>query len=433
MIPKHGALNMKVLLVSAGTEKINLPTFPLGLACVAEAALAAGHDVACLDLLAARDPRKVLVKSVNTFHPELIGISVRNIDDQNMANPKFLLEQARKVVTWCRELSEVPVVLGGAGYSLFPERALEYLGADMGIQGEGEKAFPLLLDHLEKGRPLAGLPGLYVRGQGLRGERNFTRDLDSLPLPDPSLFPTGPYEGEDFWVPVQTRRGCPMRCSYCSTETIEGNLIRRRSPAVIARWLARWVEAGFERFQFVDNAFNLPPSYAESLCTILAETPHRVAWRCILYPGNLKERLVNAMARAGCREVSLGFESGCDQILRGMNKHFEARQIRNAAKMLSDHGISTMGFLMLGAPGETRDSVEESLAFVRDLDLKALKITLGVRIYPYTRLARIAVEEGLISPDDDLLFPRFYMARGLEGWLRRTVEERLKENKNWFP
>ena len=422
---------MKVLLISASTEKINLPTFPLGLACVAQATLEAGHEVECLDLLAARDPRTVLEESVGTFRPGVIGISVRNIDDQNMANPKFLLEQARKAVAWCRELSNAPIVLGGAGYSLFPENALEYLEADMGIQGEGETVFPRLLEHLEKRRSLTGLPGLHVRGQGPGEKKDFARDLDSLPLPDPGLFPTAPYEGEDFWIPVQTRRGCPMRCSYCSTETIEGSRIRKRSPELIIRWLARWVETGFERFQFVDNTFNLPPSYTESLCTTLAESPYRIAWRCILYPGSLDERLVRAMAGAGCREVSLGFESGCDEILKRMNKRFEARQVRQAAKMLSDYGISTMGFLMLGVPGETKRSVEESLAFVRGLNLNALKITLGARIYPQTHLARLAVEEGLISPDEDLLFPRFYMAGGLEDWLRRTIEEAIKENKAW--
>jgi radical SAM superfamily enzyme YgiQ (UPF0313 family) len=423
---------MRVLFVSAGTEKINLPTYPLGLASVAQATLAAGHELECLDLLAAGEPLEVLRRSVGAFKPEIIGISVRNIDDQNMLKPKFLLEQAREAVTWCSDLSEASVVVGGAGYSLFPESALEYLGADMGIQGEGEQAFPLLLDHLAESRPLSGLPGLYLRGRGLQGERGFALDLDSLPLPEPGLFPTAAYEGEDFWVPVQTRRGCPMRCSYCSTEIIEGSLIRRRSPQKLVQWLARWVEAGFRRFQFVDNTFNLPPSYAETLCATLAEAPQGIAWRCILYPGNLEERLVRAMGRAGCEEVSLGFESGCDEILRGMNKRFRKQQVRQAARMLSDQGISTMGFLMLGAPGETRHSVEESLDFVSDLNLRAVKITLGIRIYPHTRVARIALEEGLISPDDNLLFPRFYMARGLEDWLRQTIVERIREHRNWI-
>jgi radical SAM superfamily enzyme YgiQ (UPF0313 family) len=424
---------MKILLISANTERINLPTFPLGLACVAQATLQAGHELECLDLIAVGQPEALLGKTISAFQPEVIGISVRNIDDQNMAGPRFLLHQAKHVVAACKEFSESPVVVGGAGYSLFPQKALDYLGADIGIQGEGEQAFPLLLDHMNKGLSLSDLPGLYLRGQrSCQGNRCFAQDLDRFPLPNPHLLSTSPYEGEDFYIPVQTRRGCPMKCSYCSTETIEGRFIRKRSPEMVVRSFAQWVEAGFRRFQFVDNTFNLPPTYAETLCGFLAKSPFHVAWRCILYPGSLKERLVAAMAKAGCREVSLGFESGCDEMLKGMNKHFKAQDVRDASTMLSDHNISAMGFLMLGGPGETRRSVEKSLAFVHDLNLKALKITVGVRIYPYTALAKIAVEEGLIAPDDDLLFPRFYLERGLEDWLGKTVEERIKENTAWM-
>ncbi|NVM26336.1 MAG: B12-binding domain-containing radical SAM protein, partial [Desulfobacterales bacterium] len=115
-----------------------------------------------------------------------------------------------------------------------------------------------------------------------------------------------------------------------------------------------------------------------------------------------------------------------------MNKHFKSQDVRHAATMLSDYGIHTMGFLMLGGPGENKDSVEESLEFVDALNLNALKITLGIRIYPYTKLAKIAFGEGVIAEDDDLLFPRFYMAKGLEDWLRETVEDRIRERPNWI-
>jgi radical SAM superfamily enzyme YgiQ (UPF0313 family) len=422
---------MRVLLISANTERINLPTFPLGLACVAQATLDRGHEVEWLDLMAERNPEAAVKRRMETFQPQIIGISVRNIDDQDMADPRFLLEQARDVVKLCKSVSEAPIVLGGAGYSLFPESSLEYLRADMGIQGEGERAFPLLIESLEGSRSLSGLAGLYVRGHGLQGERAFVNDLDSLPLPDPHLFSISAYEGEDFWVPVQTRRGCAMRCSYCSTETIEGHALRKRSPEQVVRWIARWVEAGIGRFQFVDNTFNIPPSYALALCSRLAEAQHPIIWRSLLYPGELEEKLVKAMAKAGCREVSLGFESGCDEVLKEMNKHFRSKEVREAARKLSDCGIHTMGFLMLGGPGETRDSVEESLAFVSALNLDALKITIGIRIYPYTKLAKTAVQDGLIASDDDLLFPRFYMVRGLEGWLRETVAKKVTEHPNW--
>jgi radical SAM superfamily enzyme YgiQ (UPF0313 family) len=201
---------------------------------------------------------------------------------------------------------------------------------------------------------------------------------------------------------------------------------------MIVKWLAGCVDAGFTHFQFVDNTFNLPPSYAMTLCTNLAEGPFRASWRCILYPGKIQERLVRSMATAGCKEVSLGFESGCDAILKEMNKGFKKQDVRRAAGMLSAHGIRTMGFLMLGGPGETRDTAEESLQFMEELDLSAVKITLGIRIYPNTKLARIASEEGLIAHEEELLFPRFYMAKGLEAWLRKTVQGRIQDHRNWY-
>lgn len=424
---------MKVLLVSANREKINMPTFPLGLACVAQAAVEGGHEVEWVDLMTEIDIEAALNRAVEEFRPGLIGVSIRNVDDQNMANPRFLLKQARDAVAFCRKASDVPIVLGGAGYSMFPESALKYVGADMGIQGEGEIAFPLLLDGLEKGRLPEDLPGLCLPESGLQAERSFAETLEGLPLPHPRLFETSAYEEEeDFWMPVQTRRGCPLRCSYCSTETIEGHALRRRSPDAVVRWLGQWVEAGIGRFQFVDNTFNLPPSYAKALCSRIQEAPFRMSWRCIIYPGSLREDLVKAMAKAGCKEVSLGLESGSDGILKEMNKRYNSLDAREAARMLMDQGIQTMGFLMLGGPGETRDSVEESLDFIEALNLSALKITQGIRIYPHTRLARIAAEEGVISEGDDLLFPRFYMAQGLEEWLRKTVQERKGERRNWF-
>jgi radical SAM superfamily enzyme YgiQ (UPF0313 family) len=133
--------------------------------------------------------------------------------------------------------------------------------------------------------------------------------------------------------------------------------------------------------------------------------------------------LVDAMREAGCTEVSLGFESGCAPVLKALNKRFLPRDVRLVADRLAARGIQRMGFLLLGAPGETRESVEESLTFVRSLELEELMITVGIRIYPHTALARRAVREGVIAPDDDLLRPRFYLAPGLEPWIHERVAE----------
>ncbi len=257
---------MRTLLISANTEKINMPTLPIGLGCVAAAVLDAGHDMRFLDLMAVDDWRPMLGDALTAFAPEVIGISIRNIDDQNSLDPRFLLEGACAVVACCKAARRVPVVLGGAGYSIFPEQVLDYTGADMGIQGEGEAAFAALLSCLAADKPLRDVPGLYLRGQGLQAPRSFVPELDRMSLPDPDLFDSRLADDPAYYLPVQTRRGCPLRCSYCSTSTIEGTRIRKRAPEQVVASLARWRAAGFRQVFFVDNVFNLPPGYARELC-----------------------------------------------------------------------------------------------------------------------------------------------------------------------
>ena len=423
---------MKVLLISANREDINMPTLPMGLGCVAAATQKDGHDVRFVDLLTADDIRAVLDKTIDEFTPHIIGISVRNIDDQAMDSTQFMLDQAKEVVALCRARSPALTVLGGAGYSIFPQSALAYVGADMGIQGEGEAAFTVLLKHIEQQADLSKVPGLYLPGRGLQAKRTYFKDLDKLPLPDPSLLMPAGSQKEKYWLPFQTRRGCALDCSYCSTATIEGHLLRQRSPAAVVGELTRWVAAGFNQVYFVDNTFNLPQSYAMDLCNRLAEASLDITWRCILYPHKISEDLVKAMAGAGCCEVSMGFESGDNDMLQAMNKRFDTADIYRASKILADCGIRRMGFLLLGGPGETRQSVARSFDFVESLDLDTLKITQGIRIYPHTRLAKNAVEEGLIRADDDLLFPRFYMVKELKQWLENYVRARAKDRPNWF-
>lgn len=422
---------MKVLLISSNTEKINMTTLPLGLACVAAATRRSGHEVTMMDLMSEKDAQSALKETVEGFRPDIIGISVRNIDDQNMANPRFLLDRAKEVVSECRSLSKAKIVLGGAGYSIFPERTLSFLDADMGIQGEGEVAFPALIERIEQGSAQSGVGGLYLRGEGLQGKRQFAETLDTLPLPGTDVWSL-PSQKEDLWMPVQTRRGCPLNCSYCSTGTIEGRKIRRRSPEAIVKWIGHWRKAGVRQFHFVDNTFNLPLPHAKAVCRNLIDHGLDVRWWSILYPAQVDEELIELMSRAGCEQVSMGFESGSERILKNLNKRFTLKGVRLISKMLSDYGIKQMGFLLFGSPGETRESVEESLAFADSLGLESMKITSGVRIYPDTPLAKIAVDEGMILPRDDLFSPRFYLAKGLEEWLPGTLKKWTIPRPHWM-
>jgi len=425
---------MRVLLISANTEQINMPVLPLGLACVAASVQGAGHEMQMLNLMMQTDTRQALKEAIVGFNPEIIGISVRNIDDQMMENPKFLLAGVKDVVRSCREFSGATIVLGGAGYSIFPQASLDFLEADIGIQGEGERAFVKLLEKLGENRDLSEIPGLFLAGQDPPSEREYIKSLTDVPLPLTDILLSTPsaLKGQEIWIPFQTRRGCPLDCSYCSTATIEGRAIRKHDPQKVVEIISQYAQAGFDHFFFVDNTFNLPNSYAGTLCEKLSSAKQKIIWRCLLYPWQVDADLVEKMEAAGCKEVSLGFESGSEKILARLNKKFNPDDVRQISKILKDYGIRRMGFLLLGGPGETRETVNESLEFADSLNLEALKITIGIRIYPYTPLATTALKEGLIKADDNLLFPRYYIGKDLEGWLRETVNAWREKRPHWI-
>ena len=457
---------MRVLLISANTDTISMPTLPLGAAGVAAATRSAGHDVVLLNLMFEEDPNSSVKHAIEHFRPDVIGVSVRNIDDQNMAEPRFLLAPVKAVIANCRSLSEAPIVLGGAGYSIFPQSALDYLGADVGVQSEGEVVFPLLVDQLSKGREVSDLPGVHLpsrfssiprkresaagvdprlrggdngssfrRGEGADADceprrRVFVENLDELPLPEPSLWIPPDAGKRKLWVPVQSRRGCPLDCTYCSTSLIEGRGIRRRSPAQVVTWLAQLRETGCRNFNFVDNTFNLPLDYAKDLCRHLIRAELDLNFWSIIYPKWVDKELVELMRQGGCRQISFGFESGSNEMLRSLGKQFDQEEIRAISKMFAGAGIERMGFLLLGGPGETRGSVEESLSFAESLHLEALKITVGIRIYPQTPLAKTALADGLIRAGEDLLVPKFYLPPILNDWLPERITT-YKASRPW--
>lgn len=415
-------------MVAANTERINLPTLPLGAALVAAASEAAGHTTSFLDLMGCDDPPAALRTAISDLEPEAIGVSVRNIDDQNMSQPTFLLDKVRPVVAACRAAGDAPVILGGAGFTLFPEAVLDYLGADYGICGEGEEAFPALLDRLERGEPLADVPGLCGTGREASPPRAAVGDLDDLPDPGSPVWAAADLEDPDVFVPVQTRRGCPFRCTYCSTPRIEGSTVRCRSPRLVVEQLARMAEQGVRQIQFVDNVFNIPRPYVLALCREIIALGANLCWRALIYPRGVDDELAAALAAAGCRAVSLGFEAGDDGMLRAYDKHFDTAEIRTAAGVLANHGILRFGFLLLGGPGETRDTVVRSFDFVQSLDLDMLNVTVGIRIYPGTPIARRAADRWGIA-DDELLQPRFFMEPDLEAWIREELERRGIEQR----
>ncbi len=424
---------MKVLLISANTEQINTLVLPIGMARVAAAAEHAGHEVRILNPMQPEQAGSMIQSGLSGFKPDIIGLSVRNIDDQNQQDPRFLLPQSKAILKECRKLSQAPIILGGPGYSIFPCSALAYLGAEYGIQGEGEQVFPELLARLESQQPVEDIPGLHTSYKACCSPPKCLRLLDNYPLPLPGIHLQIPQELDksQLWLPMQTRRGCPMQCSYCSTPAIEGRIMRRHLVQKVLENITAFVRAGLNRFFFVDNIFNLPSSYAQDLCQAIIDAGLDISWQAIIYPAGLKPALVEKMAQAGCVGVALGFESGNNEVLKDMNKRFGPEEVRRTNQLFKESGISRMGFLLLGGPRETRETVEESIDFAASLDLELVKMTAGIRIYPHTPLARQAIEEGIVPADSDLLYPCFYLKSNLDGWLQERVAQVIEHQPGW--
>jgi hypothetical protein len=197
---------MRVLLISANTEQINMPVLPMGLACIAAAVQHAGHDVKLINLMTKGDVQATLREAFCGFTPDVMGLSVRNIDGQVMHAPNFLLKSVKEIVSHCRNLSPAPIVLGGAGYSIFPRSALDYLGADMRIRGEGEGAFVMLLERLSRKTSLSGIPGLVLRDESVHDDARFQRNPDEFPLPLPNVHIWSPPDlgNQEIWLLFQT-------------------------------------------------------------------------------------------------------------------------------------------------------------------------------------------------------------------------------------
>jgi len=422
---------MNILLISANRTSVNMPVFPLGLAYLAASLREERHEVTVLDLLDERAPETTIVETIGAFDPRLIGLSVRNIDNQDPFHSEFFLPAIRSLVRTCRKASAAPIVIGGAGYSIFPHAALDFLEADYGVVGEGERALCRIARALEAGGEVAAVPGVIQRHRPAMRRRGFIRRLDGIALPARQSLDTARYRAAGP-MPIQGKRGCHRTCLYCSSPLIEGRSVRLRSPAGILREIEDAVERhGVESFFFVDNLFNYPEDHAIALCQAIVARGLRIAWRSILHPLSVSRRLVKWMKRAGCIEVSLGFESDSDRMLRALRKGFRAADVRRTSRLLKEFEIDQVGFLLLGGPGEDRTSVEESLAFAEALAPKALKVAVGLRVYPRTALAELAVKEALVPRDANLLAPVFYMSPAVRDWLPERIRADVKSHPGW--
>ena len=412
----------RVLLVSTNRERQPYPVVPNGLACVASALDAAGHDVRFLDLCFERDPVSTATREAREFAPSVIGVSIRNIDNSDAIALRHYTPEARTVLNALRAAApDAKVIAGGAAFGVAPEALFRDFGVDYAVAGDGERASVALVDAIANERDIGALAGL-VRAEGDRV--HFTppgddADLDSLPSPSLHRWiDLRKYERNGATIPIQTKRGCVYKCVYCTYTNVEGWGYRKRSPTLVVDEIEELKrEAGVTSFDFVDSTFNSPPGHAMEICEEISRRDLGVHLDTTNFtPAAASGELLAAMRRAGFRTLGITAESASDPVLERLEKGFTSAKVREVADRVEKSGIRTLWIFLVGGPGETRLTLEETLAFARwRLERgDAVYVTVGLRVYPGTTLHRIAISEGRVSNDDSLLDPTFYFSENLE-------------------
>jgi anaerobic magnesium-protoporphyrin IX monomethyl ester cyclase len=262
----------------------------------------------------------------------------------------------------------------------------------------------------------SAIPGLYVRSSDGRIRAPLPpvlRAVDTLPHPRPyTWMDFRPYARRGATAGIQTKRGCVFHCTYCAYSIIEGCAHRLREPGDVADEMEGWLAAARPgTFEFVDRVFNAPEDHAAGVCeTILRRGLKTRLTTMGFNPGPVSAGLINVMKEAGFRDLMCSPDSASPVMLERLKKNFTVAQLASASDLLRRAGIRVFWFFTLGGPGETRETVQETLDFCRRFtspeDL--LLFSIGFRVSPNTPLALEAREEGAIAGGEDLLMPAFY-------------------------
>jgi anaerobic magnesium-protoporphyrin IX monomethyl ester cyclase len=401
---------------------------PNGVACVASALEAAGHTVTVADLCFSADPMRDARDAVLSARPDVIGVSVRNIDNSDSVALQHYTPEVAAVMRELRAAAPgVSMIAGGAAFGVAPEALFSELGVDYAVAGDGERATVELVDSLAAG-DVSRIPGTVHRAGGrvVFNPPGEDADLDALPVTQlHRWFNLGRYQRHGATVPIQTKRGCVFRCIYCTYRNVEGFGYRTRAPRLVADEIATLRRvAGVRDFDFVDSTFNSPPGHAIEVCEEIARRRLGVRLETTNFtPGVAPTELLAAMRAAGFRALGITAESASDAVLERLEKGFTVARARETAERVERAGMRALWIFLVGGPGETRKTIAETLAFAawRLNRGDAVYVTVGLRIYPGTTLHRIAVSEREIDESDPLLDPRFYFSSALD--FKATIVE----------
>jgi len=368
---------------------------PLGIAYIASVLRENGYKARIIDCTLGVS-HKDLLGILLTESPDIIGISA--------TTPTF--ENAKKIASSIRGiLPKAKIVLGGCHVTALPEEALSDGCFDIGIIGEGEETFLELVQKIEK-RGLSCLEdicGIAYRNNGsvfVSKRRPPIKDLNTLPFPARELLPElskySPTPASYRRLPLatlMTSRGCPMQCKFCD-RSIFGSGYRQREPENILDEIEELVyRFSIKEIRFFDDAFTFDKERIFKLCEGFKRRGLKVSWTCLTTVTAVSERLLKAMRKAGCWQVLYGLESGDNQMLEILGKGNTLQQNRSAVYLAKQTGLGVRGDFLVGAPGETKESLNNTLNFAKGLPLDYAHFNKFVP-YPGTEFYKMLIKQG---------------------------------------
>ncbi len=417
---------------------------PFGLCCVAAAIEKNGDHVHLLDLFFSQHCERSIAEAIQEFQPDIIGVGIRNIDNAAGHQTHFLLDSVKHdVILPCKKYFNGPIVIGGAAVGISGEEMLCYFDIPYALRGDGERNLIEFLHRYKNNIPLNGIQGL-MRQEGGRILENTPPDF----VHDFSEFASA---GNVFRfidveryakkhhtpLPVQTKRGCPLQCVYCTYNRIEGQAFRLRAPQRVADEIEALVtDTNLHTFEFTDSVFNLPLDHCKAVLKAIMAKQLDVELRTMgINPCAVDEELTDLMKKAGFKDIYLGAEAGCDTMLKSLGKNFTKKDILKAGNLFHQKGIHINWILLVGAPGENEDTIQKTFDTIEQIALRGDLVTIGVgiRVYKGAPIANIAMSENSHCTQDNFLQPIPYPPQALSlDAIRNIIEEYVLRHPNYL-
>jgi radical SAM superfamily enzyme YgiQ (UPF0313 family) len=349
---------------------------------------------------------------------------------------EYFLPGIKEQVLMIKAVTNVPIVVGGAGYSIFPKEILKELEVQFGIVGEGEISLHRLCLALQGQGEIKEISGLVYQegGQILINPlcALTSEELGILPYPDFNAIDASLYYQDGGTCSIQTKRGCALNCVYCTYPIVEGQAFRLRPASSVVAEMRQIIEKHhMNYFYFVDSIFNVPFQHAEEICDEIIKQELNLKWFGYLSPKGFTQERLEKLVRSGVDGIWFSVDTCSERMLKNMGKGFTQSDIINAVNLCKTAGIRYNFVLLLGGPGETEETLHETFEFLERYDPNLAVILYGLRIYPKTGLAETAFNEGVISEKDELLEPEFYLAPKIKENLVDIIKDRCQGHLNW--